>query len=186
MPSIVSKDLFINELFIAGLENPKSAVCQELCAMIAKYEPIYLSRVLGYSFYKQVLTAIGDGSNVSQEYKDLIDGVDYTVRDIVYNWQGLRYYTMCYIYYWYNRMNFSRTAITGQAIAKIENGDIYSATQKMAKAWNDASWGSYMAWDIDNYGGQRKCYHYLTNNVATFTGFTTLGYRPIKPVNPVF
>lgn len=194
MPFIVSKSAFENELYVAGKEDAFSSTCIRLCDMIERYEPEYLSKVLGYGFYKEVLAALGDGSNVEQKYKDLVDGVDYTVSGVLYQWRGLRHYTASYIYYWYMRMNFTDTTLVGEVSQKGENSIGVSVSDKMVKAYNDSSWGRGEFWynwwfyccrgvNYQDYAGQRKLYHYLTNNTESFPDFKSVQMNYVEPIN---
>lgn len=140
---IVTEKNFANELLIAGWENPNSGVCQGLCDAIDRYEPIYLSTVLGYGFYQHVLSVIeADPENVPEEYAALIDGSDYLFDGVLMYWEGLRTHAAQYIYYWYNRGEMSKTTGMGQMVPSVENGNIVSVKRKLTDIYNRAMFGA--------------------------------------------
>ena len=157
--NIVSTNDFINELLVAGGENPHLGVGSELCAMIAKYEPVYLTAALGYGFYTVLLDNISDSENVPQPYADLLDGVNYTVNNRKYKWEGLRKHTAQFVYYWYQRNTVTVTSVVGQVKPKTENAVSAIVDFKAAKAYNDS---------VD---GACSLKHYLINNKYAYPDF---------------
>lgn len=136
---IVSCKDFTNELLVAGLENGFGGATQELSKMICKYEPIYLSALLGYAMYQDLLANIQDPSNVPQDYADLVNGVEYTNHHgILTYWEGLRKHTAQHIYYWYQRNNVSSTTVAGQVKPAVENGQVLTNVQKFTRAYNSS------------------------------------------------
>lgn len=173
MKTIVSVNDFNNELFIPGVENPNKGVYQNVCYCIKKYEPIYLQMVLGYGFYKDVCAGLIDPDNVTQAIKDLIDGCDYTFCGSLKMWEGLRKHTAQYIYYWYQRMEFTQTTVIGQVIPTAENAALTTAKFKMVQAYNDAS------------KGYQSCQEYLTANSVLYPTYKRDETKPLRYMNPV-
>jgi len=159
MATIVNVHDFINELLVAGGENPHQGAGYELCAMIEKYEPIYLTAALGYGFYVVLLDNLSDPDDVPEEYAELIDGKDYTVNGRLYKWEGLRKHTAQFIYYWYQRNNVTQTSLVGQVKPKTENANNAIVDFKATKAYNDS---------VD---GARSLKHFLTNNKDLYPDF---------------
>lgn len=139
---IVSTSDFVGEIFIAGLENGFGGVCQNICNLRDKYEPLYLSKILGYGFYQDVLANVSDPQNVPDEYVKLINGTDYTLPNghLAY-WEGLRKHTAQYIYYWYMRMDANKTSAAGQSTTSVENAALTGAWDKMVTAYNSSVLG---------------------------------------------
>jgi hypothetical protein len=143
MIHLISSDDFVNELLIPGVVNPNSGDCELLCYIIDKYEPLYLTNVLGYEFYKTMMDTISaDPDNVPQEYIDLIDGADYVPIypynscDTLRHWEGLRQYCAQYCYYWFYRNEATQTANMGEFIPTSSAGAIVSHGRKMMDAYN--------------------------------------------------
>jgi hypothetical protein len=140
--NFISTEDFTGEIMIVGLENPNSGACELLCEMIAKYEPIYLTKLLGYEFYTEMVKQVDlDPDNVIQELVDLIDGVDFTYDGELHHWEGFRHHTAEYIYYWYMRTDKPSTTAYGQFIPTISTGNIVPVYQKEQDAYNRSQLG---------------------------------------------
>lgn len=152
--TIVSLSDFNNELLIAGVENPNLGVNQDICAMISEREPEYLTNLLGYGLYKDVWAGITtDPDNVPQPIADLVNGCDYDVFGALRKWEGLRKHTAQYVYYWYQRMAFTRTAVVGEVKPNAENSTLSTARFKMGQAYNSSVRGY---WDCQEFLSAKK------------------------------
>lgn len=154
MATLLSPADFINELLIPGASNDRSGECSELCAMIEKYEPLFLSAAMGYSFYKDMMDSIQPDGVTTDEYKALIDGVDFMWNGKLTKWNGLREYTAQYVYYWYWRNAMTSTTGIGQTIANAENASITTPAFKMTRMFNEAIKIGYILWPFLNINSE--------------------------------
>lgn len=75
----------------------------EIQGFVDMYERELLINSLGLQRYNDLKTALDDLDNASQEFKDLVNGVEYTKYGNLVRWNGLKDYSFLpyYIYYKY-------------------------------------------------------------------------------------
>lgn len=146
--TLVGVDQFIGDILVVSGTNPETGAGFDLCYFIEKYEPEYLTQMLGYEFYLDVMANIlADPNNVPEPYADLVDGADYRdINGVLHQWKGLRGYAAEYIYYWYKRNDYTSSSLLGEATPNVDNATMRLSDQKMVKAHNDAMNGIKEAW----------------------------------------
>jgi hypothetical protein len=110
-----------------------------MCETISKYEPLYFEMMFGYSLYKDMIAALSDPDNVDQIWADFIDGTDYQLDSGEWvHYDGVRPGAARYVFYWYQRTEYTQSANLGQVIPNYENGTVTSAAEKMITQYNQA------------------------------------------------
>jgi len=136
---IINTTYFIGDLDLAV----KSAtwVVEALEMVIAIREPEYLRKMLGIRLYYEFITKL-NAPPFDFKWQLLRDGADWFDNNGNYRqWLGLtndlkQSPIACYVYYWYNRKNFSKTLAEGQVVSKLNNAETVSPARKMVDAWN--------------------------------------------------
>lgn len=140
--NIINKDYFEREQYIPSKDSP--AVAQEIADYISQYEPIFLQKAMGYSFYATFYAAINVESenDVPQRFKDIIYGADFTVNGVPSRWFGLKQPELKksliaqYVYTRIMRQKMTETAGFGEVSINSENAKQASPLPKMVTQWN--------------------------------------------------
>lgn len=162
MPLIDIK-FFVGNINLPGRSN--SGTDEALNVFINKYEPIFLEKALGYTFYKWLT----DAANVSA-WDDLKNGKEYVVGGKTYRWQGLvvsvgeeedatfmRISPIAnYVYFYWMDANKTSTGNVGENKPLTANASQQNGVEKTAFAWNE------MARIL------RTMHHYLDNSIDTY------------------
>lgn len=136
MANLINTTYFAN-----GIDLPQRADDEinsvDINAYIEQYEPEFLQRAWGYSFYK-LYTA----NSSAQRFQDLVGGKDYVVDGITYRWNGLinsqKISPIAYYVYWmYRKYNATHTANTAETVSNVENSTTVSPIDKQVAAWRE-------------------------------------------------
>lgn len=159
MANLIDSTYFIRDINIPDTETPdETSVLDEA---IARYEPIYLKKVLGYELWKAVQAEID--ADVYIVYADLIEGAEfsfeYNGHTINTKWEGLinsekESPIANFIYYKYRKEVETINASIGEKRQKGENSTDASALKKMVDAWNGC---------VDMSGKQNRYYKKYTS-----------------------
>lgn len=108
---------------------------------INKYEPELLLNALGVTLYNELETANSDLPNAAQKWKDLVNGVDYTIDGVTRRWDGLigagkQSLIAYFVYCQYLRDKEATFTTTGVVQNDANNAENYDPTRKYIKAWN--------------------------------------------------
>jgi len=148
--------------------SPDIAEGEALAVSIAKYEPQFLTNVLGFALYELFLANIDEGSGV---YHDLLVGADFTDKlGRANHWQGLNNAGFNpianFIYYKVMNEKFSNTMGIGERRANAENMGNGSPLSKMVSAWNEmVEW----LWIMDDF---------LRQNSTDYPDYIGIDYPP--------
>jgi hypothetical protein len=170
--SLIDETYFIGELNLPNL-NEESEI-ERLQLFIDKYEPKFLTELLGYGLYKDFKAGLLVNP-VADKWKALRDGGEYTYSGSTFRWNGLKQadgsMIANYVYYWWMRNELTQTTGMGEVATKSENSVRVSASNKMTSAWNEmvnqvwaltsfmnASIVDYPDWQW--YGGASSQYYY--------------------------
>jgi len=146
--SLIDRTYFVGELNIPN--TSQAAIGSQVDLFIEKYEDKFLREVLGYTLNKAFQAGVQE-MPVAQKWTDLIEGVEYiSVNGKTKYWRGLIDAISGnvdfdvspianYIYYWYQRNNWTHTANTGEVKPQNENAAIANPALKMVRAWNEMS-----------------------------------------------
>lgn len=140
---------------------------------IDKYEPLFLTQLLGPSLYAALKAGLNENDTLAKWS---------SLRDIVTPLAAN------YVYWWYLRKNVTTTVTTGEASAKNSNSNIESPIRKMVDVWNEniyccrelvANWnvvdyGMYYLPNVWNYYNHNMYYSLGTNLPEIFTIQNTL------------
>jgi len=154
MANLIDSTYFTRDINIPGTTSPdKPSVISE---MIARYEPEYLKKVLGYTLWKAVQAEID--AAVYTNYAGLIEGAEFSFEyngyTISTKWNGLKNDEKespiaYYAYYKYRKEIETLNSGLGERRGKGENSKDASALKKMVDAWNEC---------VNLSGQQKKCH----------------------------
>jgi len=108
--------------------------------LIDYIERLFIIDLLGVKEAELLKTAINDLANADQKYKDLIEGVDYTIEGVDYRFDGLRgnnkdsliaYYIFCK----YMELDESTYSTTGVKVSSVNNATAFSPSRKYLDCW---------------------------------------------------
>ena len=132
-----------------------SVVLSELESAILKYEREVMINALGVTLFDELETALADLPSADQKWKDLVDGVNYTLNDVVFRWDGLRGFdkdslVAYFIYCEYKRNDELTYTTTGDVRLEANNALTASSITKYVKAWMNF---------IEKYQGKEAYYY---------------------------
>jgi len=142
MANLIDNTYLVREISVPHNTSPN--VASVATEAIARYEPRYLKRVLGYTLWKAVQAEIDSGTYTL--YSELIEGAefsfDYNGHTINTKWEGLVNDELespiaYYVYYKYRKEIETINSGLGEKRSKGENSSNASALKKMVDAWND-------------------------------------------------
>ena len=142
MANFIDNTYFTGPLLLAQKAVPE--VAATITAYVNQFEPEYLKKVLGYSFWKQFMAGLEDDP-VAQKWIDLRDGSEFTLPNgTLTKWNGfvagsdaVKLSPIANYVYWQFRMNTSTlTTGTGETVAQNENSLQISPGRKMCDTWN--------------------------------------------------
>jgi len=140
---IIDYTYFTDEYLIAGTE--KTDIQKRITNFITKYEPDFLRKSLGQSFYTLFNTGIGQ-QPIATRWANLLNGCTYQLQDQQrsFYWPGFKNTNnigqsaiAMYVYYMWRANEASTTTIVGETSAKTENSYRANPDRKMVKAWNE-------------------------------------------------
>jgi len=131
---ITTQSQFTDELNV--IVDKDCAIDKRLKYFIDKYEPLILKKILGQEFYNALQVQLA--GTLSGEWAVLVNGGDYTIDGVTYQFKGLKWITAPIIYYWYHRDNAYEVANTRATSPKREGFDSVSMGFKMRQAYNEA------------------------------------------------
>lgn len=131
---------------------------------IPQYETEYLKKVLGYPLYTAFMAGLLITPTIPQKWVDLRDGVDYTVHDKPYRWNGFKNTDKVspiafYVYAEYQNNYATTTTNIAEVMNQVQNSTNTSPMNKIWAAWNDMK--------------ELNCslYHYLNNHTDVYTEY---------------
>jgi len=156
---------------VPGVPN----VGSELDSLISEIERPFIIELLGIESATELEVALLDLNNADQKWKDLVEGVNYTIDTIVYRFDGLRgnnkesllaYYVFCK----YMEQDESTYSTTGVVRSDASNAHSFSPSRKYLDCWylflnayqNKTSANNPIVFErngilgIDYYGQKRK------------------------------
>ena len=159
----LSAAYFVNEIEIPNISGTTPldlANLKKLNIFIAKYEPLYLTRLLGTDLYAAYAAGIADPSPAAK-WVNLNNKINYT--DAVLTALGTGISPAAnYIYFKFMRSNWSTTLQNSEGQAGHENFTKFTPKLKMIEAWNECVRLSdeIQAW--------------LRDNIATYPEYDTI------------
>lgn len=154
MATLIDNTYFTGSIAIA--QKSQAEVAANLTAYIMQYEPEYLQKVLGYSFYKDFIAGLEEDP-VPQKWADLLNGADFTSLDgKLKHWAGFvagegasKLSPIANYVYWQFRMyNSTLTTGTGENVSMNENSVQISPARKMCDAWNTMVNTNWVLWEF--------------------------------------
>lgn len=139
MANLIDTTYFVNEIAVAQVDFPP--VADSLTTFIDKYEPIYLTRILGLQLYNDFIAGLAVVTP-DQKWLDLRDGAEFT--DSCGNlrrWTGFtnaqKVSPIAYYVYrqWLNNTAQNTTG-SGQAAIETENAVRVNIVPKVNDIWN--------------------------------------------------
>lgn len=141
MASIINISFFEVDCFIPQLGH--LAVQSKVNTYINRYEPRFLTDLLGKTFYDAFTVGLAAPAP-EQRWLDLKNGKTYTDTDgNTFVWEGLANATTKisavanYVYYWYTRSDSAFSTGSGEVVPEVENGTRASFVHKQVQAWNE-------------------------------------------------
>lgn len=157
--TIIDSTIFNGDINIPNRVNVDIKALIELT--IDEREPQLLTELLGYGFYKDLMTGLAVGSPL-QKWIDLRDGKDYTVDTITYHYAGIKNMIANYVWFWFMRAATTNTTGIGQILPIGENGISTAPLTKMVESWNK----------VKDYSVNMV--HFLNNNVSDYPEWETV------------
>lgn len=140
MNNLIDTSYFIGDINIAQLGQ--RTVINRVEQYIAKYEPVYLLKLLGYAFSK-LFNEGREEAEPAERWTNLIEGDEYTnEQGITSKWTGFTNDALIspianYVYYWYTRDNASQTTASGEKSDNIKESVNVGPAMKQVHAWNE-------------------------------------------------
>jgi len=191
----------------------------ELQFFISEYEREVLIKLLGYNLYKEFSEQFDVDANgkwtikpaADQKWKDLLNGTEYTIDTVTYNFRGLifseglgtsliqRSLLSYYVYFNFLSNDVDHYASIGVQAETAKNADRVSAIPKAVNAWSkffqlavgnyntpyyvtNASGMTGIDWFGCDNSGERSLYEYL-NDINTQTPDTYEDWKPQRLEN---
>lgn len=139
MSNLIDTTYFINELAVAQVDYaPVNAVLTDL---ISKYEPFYLSAILGNALHKEFKTGL-EADPIEQRWLDLLNGVEFMdSAGNAWYWPGFVNDEKIspianYVYFYWLRKEAQLTTGAGEAALQTENAVRKGAIAKQVHIWN--------------------------------------------------
>lgn len=140
---LINHTYFIGALTIGDISQGNSPVVGNTvnATFIPKYEKDYLLKALGYPLYKAFTEGLEEDP-IAQKWLDLRDGVDYTVNDRLYRWDGfvndekvspIANYVFCE----YLTVNAVQSMGVGTAANDQQNATRWTPADKIQRVWSD-------------------------------------------------
>lgn len=133
---LVTDKYFKGELLIPNLESNGLGISGSICLaniqtlddLINKYEPLFLTKLLGNTLCDEFLKGIGEPEPLTkwQLLKEMLVNEDKHLSPIAN-----------YVYYWFMRNEATKTTGVGETVGQANNAAIVSADAKMIRAWNE-------------------------------------------------
>jgi len=159
----LTADYFVNELLIPGINGNLQSErlnLAKLTAMINKYEPIFLEKLMGTDLYAKYSA------------DSLVSGIYYDLFLQIYDTALFLSPAANYVYFMYWRTFTTQTTSTGETQAKQENSTGASIVAKMINAWNE------MSARVD------KIREWIMDNDTNYPEFSTDGMEEFGLLNP--
>lgn len=86
--SLIDRTYFTGQLLVPNALIGDGPVAPVLDDFIAKYEPRFLRYALGFELYKALRDDLAT-SPIEPRFIDLLQGIDYTIGNRLFNWRGL-------------------------------------------------------------------------------------------------
>lgn len=141
--ALIDHTYFVGALTIGDISSGNSPVVGNTVntRFIPTYEKEYLLKALGYPLYKAFIEGIAV-LTPDQKWIDLRDGVDYTVNDKLYRWNGFINSDKVtpianYVFCEYLTVNAVQSNGIGTAGADQQNATRYSPSDKIQRVWYD-------------------------------------------------
>ena len=142
--SFISSTYLIGEINIpnkTGSNSDATAIAQ----YITRYEKEILISLLGYELYSLLIADCTDFVPVSQIYKDLVNGVEFTHTfngvDYLLKWNGLQNTDLVsliayYVFYKWQEYETVHNSSSGSLLIESEGGQRVSPMNEMINAWD--------------------------------------------------
>lgn len=162
---LIDKTYFVGELDIPNTNN--SNVETRLAYFIEEKQPDFLQLLLGELLYADYVaaTVVAEGVEVDPIWSGLITA-------------DIKKAFAAYVYYYWARMNWTKTTAQGEVKPKAENSDVVYDSAKMVYAWNKI-WPQVSRF-ITLMDGQRTTY---PNWPYSYQFFLYQAFRPINGMN---
>lgn len=137
--ALIDKTYFTGELDIPDTGNAN--VEARLNSFINKYEPKFLTLLLGaalYGDYKTAKAAATEEAPLAAIWTDL----EALVKSLLAG----------YVYYWYMRDAATKTTGVGEVKPAVENGAVVDSMAKQVRAWNEMAEGIRDLYDMLDAG----------------------------------
>lgn len=148
MAYIIDETYFQRELYVPNSQELNSGSLEELTQFIDEKSRLCLKDVLGYELFNDLDSNIEFGNlkdDATQKWKDLVNGVEYTIDGNTFRWQGLKVEEGAFkksllanytFYYWLD-YNQSRMSGVGEVVLNAKNAVNVNSTQRLVKIWNE-------------------------------------------------
>lgn len=159
---IIDTSYFKGRIYLADIANSNSPVVGSTVTtdFIPLYETEYLKKALGYELYKNFIAGLAEVT-IPQKWLDLRDGVEYTVSDRLYKWNGFKNSEKVspiayYVYSEYLATQSVNVTGIGTVVNQKQNATSVSPAQNIFSA--------YAQMNLLN----ETLYHYLDNHTDTY------------------
>lgn len=145
---LIDSTYFRGELYLQP-EDAKFLIA--INAYIDKYEPVILTKLLGYKTYLQLKTAydaslVENAPALAAKWSNLVNGVDFSIaapdgKTYELHWNGLKNtikesLIVNFVYYKYREENRFTYAAGNDSQSKKENSTVVDSSFKIASIWN--------------------------------------------------
>lgn len=162
MAYLIDETYFQRELFVPNADDQDRSVYKDLQSFIDDKARLCLKEALGYTLFKDFDSYVTNGnlgSGAPQKWLDLVNGVEYTVNNDTYRWDGLlieegafkRSVLAYYVYYHWLEYSQSTMSGVGEVVLNAKNAINVNSTQRMTSTWNDF---------VELYQGKKCKYNY--------------------------
>lgn len=187
--SLINSSYFVGEINLPS----KTANDTVYTQAINQYEPEILQSLLGYELYSKLIADLdSEGSPVSDRFKALVNGAEFTINDRLIKWNGLvnnskQSLIAYYVFYKITERTTTHITSVGNKSVKAEGTVTVSPMDKMLNAWEKMRllYGIIPAAKMDNvnhyhYNYLPTAFNFLLANIETYPEWL---FVPIASIN---
>jgi hypothetical protein len=143
---LIDKTYFNGILNIPNIYEVNSDELNNLNKNIDKYARLFMQEFLGVELFIDFDSHLTGGvlnNNAPQKWKDLVNGVVYTINDKTFKWKGLIYTEgaintslIANFVYYFSYQNSINSSI-GQVVINPRNGENVNPSEHLTRVWNE-------------------------------------------------